>query len=359
MPKSLKITFVSRKWPPAMGGMETYSERLCSHLQAHSEVEVIALPGHADGSTPRLWELVWFGVKTAFSLFFRRQAAPVIHVADMASWPLALAARLRRPFARCILSAHGTDVAFPARGGIAGRLYGAYLRLGANLLGEVTVVANSAATAAAAARFRYRDIVVVPLAAEARLEGTVPEMAEQTILFSGRLVERKGCRWFIETVLPHLPERIALEVAGTIWCDEEGKALDTPRVRYLGRLDQAALYRHMAAAMCVIVPNIELENGEFEGFGLVAVEAAAVGGVVVAARHAGLQEAVQDGETGFLVAPGDAARWIELITDIAGWTPEKRAKFTERARTAAADYYNWDRVARDTVRHYAGERAGP
>lgn len=359
MPEPLKITFISRKWPPAMGGMETYSEMLSSRLRDHGEVEVFALPGHADGSTPRPWELVWFGVKTAVSLLVAGRPASVVHVADMASWPLAFVARLRRPSALRVLSAHGTDVSFPARGGLAGRLYGAYLRLGARLVGSATVVANSAATASAAARFGYRDIVVVPLAAEARLEGTLPEMAEQTILFSGRLVARKGCRWFIEAVLPHLPETMALEVAGTVWCDEESKALDAPRVRYLGRLDQAALYRRMAGAMCVIVPNIELENGEFEGFGLVAVEAAVVGGVVVAARHAGLQEAVRDDETGFLVTPGDAARWVGQITDIAAWSPERRAKFTKRARESAASYYNWDRVARDTVRHYASERAGP
>ncbi len=359
MPKSLKITFVSRKWPPAMGGMETYAEMLSSRLRDHGEVEVFALPGHADGSTPRPWELVWFGVKTAFLLLVAGRPASVVHVADMASWPLALAARLRCPSARRILSANGTDVSFPARGGAAGGLYGAYLKLGARLLGSVTVVANSTATASAAAHYGYRDTVVVPLAAEATLEGEVPELVKQTILFSGRLIRLKGCRWFIENVLPRLPETMMLEVAGTIWDDDEYAALEAPRVRYLGRLDQAALYRRMAAAMCVIVPNIELENGEFEGFGLVAVEAAVVGGVVIAARHGGLQEAVRDGETGFLVAPGDVGRWVELITEIAGWAPERRANFTERARAAAAVYYNWDRVARDTVRHYAGERAGP
>lgn len=353
MSEALKVTFISRKWPPAMGGMETYSKQLSSRLQDFGEIEAIALPGHTDGSTPRPRELVWFGIKTAFSLMFRRRPAPVVHVADMASWPLALVARLRRPSARRILSAHGTDVSFPARGGVAGDIYGAYLRLGARLLGEVTVIANSAATAAAASHLGYRNTAVVPLAAETALVGEPPEMAEQTILFSGRLIALKGCRWFIETVLPRLPETMVLEVAGTIWDDEERAALDAPRVCYLGRLDQATLHRRMAAAMCVIVPNIQLENGQFEGFGLVAVEAAAVGGVVVAARHAGLKEAVKDGETGFLVPPGDAARWVERITEIADWDPEKRAKFTERARDTAAGYYNWDRVARDTARLYS------
>lgn len=357
MLEPLKITFISRKWPPAMGGMETYSEMLSSRLRDHGEVEVIALPGHADGSTPRPWELVWFGLKTACAILFAFRPPSVVHVADMASWPLALAARLRRPSVRRILAAHGTDVSFSARGGIAGGLYGAYLRLGARLLGRVTVIANSAATAAAASRLGYSDTVVVPLAAEITLLDEPPPIAEQTILFSGRLIALKGCRWFIERVLPQLPNTMVFEVAGTIWDDREGAALDMPRVRYLGRLDQAALHRRMAAALCVVVPNIELESGEFEGFGLVAVEAAAVGGVVVAARHAGLKDAVKDGETGFLVTPGDATHWVEQISAIAGWPPEQRAKFIKRAQASAASYYNWDRVARDTVSHYADKRS--
>lgn len=360
MAEPLRITFVSRKWPPAMGGMETYSEKLADRLQAHGAVQVIALPGHADGSTPSAWELLRFGARTAFSLLLAARPAEVTHVADMASWPLAFAARLRKPSARRILSAHGTDVSYPARGGVKGGLYGAYLKLGARLLGPVTVIANSAATAVATERFGYRDTVVVPLAAEITPDQTAAVApSRQTIFFSGRLVARKGCRWFIENVLPRLPETMDLEVAGTIWDDDEGAALDVPRVRYLGRLDQPALHRRMAASLCVVVPNVELGNGEFEGFGLVAVEAAVAGGVVVAARHAGLKEAVKDGETGFLVAPGEADQWVEKIVEIAAWTPENRTEFVERAQASATDYYNWNRVARDTARHYAGEIAGP
>ncbi|MCO6383263.1 glycosyltransferase family 4 protein [Oceanicola sp. 502str15] len=352
MSDPLKITFVTRKWPPAMGGMETYAQQVSTRLKEYGEVEVIALPGHPDGSAPTPWELLRFGAKTALSLLFSRDPAPVVHVADMASWPLALFARLRRPSVRRILSAHGTDVSYPARGGLKGRLYGTYLRLGAKLLGRVTVIANSAATASAAGLYGYRDVVIVPLAAEARLQGEAPAPEMQTLLFCGRLTPLKGFRWFVENVLPLLPEPMVLEVAGTVWDETEGAALSAPRVRHLGRLDQPALYQRMAAALCVVVPNIHLENGQFEGFGLVATEAAAVGGVVVAARHAGLKDAVKDGETGFLVTPGDAEAWAREIKRVAGWSAEERADFVAGSKATAARYYNWDRVARDTARQF-------
>ncbi|SFJ22862.1 glycosyltransferase family 4 protein [Celeribacter neptunius] len=341
-----------------MGGMETYSEKLSDRLRAYGEVEVIALPGHADGSTPGAWELLRFGAKTAFSLLSSAHPAPVTHVADMASWPLALAARLRKPSARRVLSAHGTDVSFAARDGLLGKLYRLYLKLGARLLGPVTVIANSGATARAAEALGFRDTVIVPLAAEiaSQMDGSAAA-PNQTILFSGRLIPLKGFRWFAENVLPRLPETMEVEVAGTIWDAGEGAALETPRVRFLGRLEQAVLHRHMAAAMCVIIPNVDQGNGSFEGFGLVAVETAVAGGVVVAAGHGGLKDAVKDGETGFLLAPGQADQWVAKIEEIAAWSPERRAEFIEKARHVASSYYNWDRVARDTARHYIGETA--
>src|SRR3546814_9303750 len=62
-------------------------------------------------------------------------------------WPLALIARLFAPGARIVLSAHGTDVSYSARGGVRGRLYGLYQLSGARLLHSASVITNSHATA--------------------------------------------------------------------------------------------------------------------------------------------------------------------------------------------------------------------
>ena len=178
------------------------------------------------------------------------------------------------------------------------------------------------------------------------------ENDHRTILFSGRLIPQKGCRWFIENVLSKLSDDIELEVAGTVWDEGERAALDVPRVSYLGRLDQSSLWRRASEVLCVIVPNIEMDSGAFEGFGLVAVEAAASGGVVVASRHGGLVDAVKDGETGFLVAPGDVDGWVKTITMIADCSPEQRTAFIKEAKEKCETYYSWTRVAADTARSY-------
>lgn len=349
----LRVTFVSRKWPPAMGGMETYAARLAEELQAHAEVERLVLPGHTDGSVPRPWELLRFGLVAGARLLFARAPAPVVHVADMASWPLALCARLRRPGGRVVLSAHGTDVAYAARGGLRGRLYGAYLRLGAHLLPEATVLANSAATAHRTAEHGFRRVEVVPLAAE--MEARPRRSPSRAVLFPGRLIRLKGCGWFIREVLPRLPENITLDVAGTLWDPEEEAALADPRVRYLGKLDRPALAQACADALCVVVPNIEMTDGTFEGFGLVGVEAAGAGGVVLASNHGGIPDAVLDGRTGFLLPPGDAGAWADRIRAVAGWPEARRAAFVAAAQEICGTQFTWARVARETAAHY---RAG-
>ncbi len=345
------LQFVSRKYPPAMGGMETYALRLSERLERHSKVTRIVLPGRVDGRTPTTGALLMFGLRTAVRLATTRSPAKIVHVGDMASWPLAFVARLRSRKSKIALSAHGTDVSYAFRPTILGRLYGLYMRIGARLLGNATVICNSQATLDLTRRLGFRRLFCVPLATD--LKATPQTAPNRRILFAGRLIPQKGCRWFIETVLPHLPEDITLDVAGALRDPEETKALEHPRVTYLGILDPGALARTYGEALCVIVPNIDPgPRPSFEGFGLVAVEAAAAGGIVLAAAHSGLNDAVIDGVTGRKLPSGKPEAWIAAITDIAAWSPDTRAEAVARATKGARAQYSWDRVARETFAAY-------
>jgi glycosyltransferase involved in cell wall biosynthesis len=273
----------------------------------------------------------------------------------MASWPLALPALLRGRGTRIVLSAHGTDVAYPRRGDWKGRLYGAYLRLGARLLRKSAVIANSRATAELARGFGFGRVRVVALGTD--LRAPAPDGQHNgDVLFAGRLVARKGCGWFVREVLPLLPEGVGLRVAGTLWDDAEAHVPDHPRVRFLGPLSQTDLARAYAEALCVVVPNLPVADRAFEGFGLVAVEAAAGGGLVLASKHDGLRESVIDGETGRHLPPGDAAAWAEAIREIAALDAGARRAAAARAMEAVDRHFRWDRVARETARAYDAPR---
>ena len=332
--------------------METYSLKLATALQQHAPVEVISLPGRVDGSPPATMALLAFGLRAAMKLITARKPQGTVHVADMASWPLALAARMRSRSWRLALSAHGTDVSYPSRGGIKGRLYGAYLRLGARWLGPAVVIANSNSTAECVRRYGYRHVTVVPLATDMQPPPGPVGSPGYFVLFAGRLVERKGCAWFIRNVLPRLPEGLGLRVAGTIWSASEGKALGAPRVDYVGAQDTEAIARLYATACCVVIPNLELPNGEFEGFGLVATEASACGGVPLASACGGLREAVIDKVTGFLLPPGEPEAWVDMIVEISQWSAQRRAAFVKRSVAETAARYSWTRVAQETFQAY-------
>lgn len=345
------VLYLTRKWPPAVGGMETYSVKLTDELSQRYSVETLVLPGRKDGLPPTTLSIIGFAFRAAWKYLRQPRLPSIIHVGDLAAWPLGLLARMRSPRAAVVISAHGTDVSYPRRKGWKGTLYGAYLHLGSKLSRDAIVIANSTATASAAAETGWRGAAIVPLATDFVGSGPIGTHDGQ-LLFAGRLVERKGCLWFVKNVLPLLPPHIGLKVAGPVWDKAEASALRDPRVTYLGSLGKEALIEAYRAAMCVIVPNIEPASGEFEGFGLVAIEASAVGGVVLASATGGLIEAVIDGETGYSLPPGNPQAWQTKIIEIANWPDGMRRTFVERSMKRTGEVYTWRRVADDVLSVY-------
>lgn len=327
--------------------MEVWSTELVTELRRQHAVTLHALPGRSDGGPPRARALVAFGFRTALAVLRDAGRYEVLQGGDMALWPLVWLARLRSPAARAALAAHGTDVAYADRSGILPALYGAYLRLGARLLPDALVVANSSATAKLTRLRGFPNVVVVPLAT--RIASSAPPEPEPFLLFAGRIVRRKGLSWFVANVLPRLPASLPLKVAGTVWDDSERSALCQPRVEYLGPLAQVEVIQLMGRATAVVIPNIPAGRGHFEGFGLVAVEAAAAGGVVLAARLDGFADSVIDRETGFLIEPRSVERWVAAVQRVTEWSAHERRRFTTRAQRSALVHFSWERVGHDIV----------
>jgi glycosyltransferase involved in cell wall biosynthesis len=121
------------------------------------------------------------------------------------------------------------------------------------------------------------------------------------ILFIGRLDRQKGFDVLLDAVKP-LAGRVALRVIGSaVVGDQAAIAVDRPGVTMLGWCDEARVREELAWADCVVVPS------RWEGFGLVALEAMRAGRAVIASRVGGLPEVVEDGHTGWLIPPDDAA----------------------------------------------------
>lgn len=336
------IRFITRKWPPAVGGMETYSAKIAEGVRQHGAIDLIALPGRRSGREPTTLALIRFGLATAMQLLVAREVK-VVHVADLASWPFAWIASIRHPRSRIVISAHGSDLSFADRAGWRSKLYGAYIRFGAARLKRAHIVANSGYIAGLARRAGFVTTSVVPLATDLRSGGSAER---RDLLYAGRITRAKGLRFLVEEVLPLIPDEVRLRVAGAVWEESERSLLSHPRVDYLGVLAPEQLAGQFGRAAAVLIPT-----RESEGFGLVAIEAAACGAWVVASNHSGLAEIVRP-PIGTAVNSNDAKAWAEAIEAARSRSDEDRQRCEQRARAEVEISYRWPRVVEETLAIY-------
>jgi phosphatidylinositol alpha-1,6-mannosyltransferase len=346
----MKVLFVTRKWPPAVGGMETYARELVAELAGRVDLEVMALPGRADGSVPSALDVAGFLARAAGHIATSGRRYDVVHLGDLVLLPLA---PLARRTSRVVATVHGLDLLYADRTGAKPAVYRRWLDIGRRFGGTHRLVANSENTAALARARDFPAVDAVPLGV--RLPPEMPEtLAPQPyVLFVGRIVRRKGLAWFAREVLPTLGGMSLKVVGAPLDAAETAAAAACPGVEMLGRVDTATLVRLRREATAVVMPNRTTEDGtDVEGFGLAALEPPADGVPVVAAGIEGITDAVADGRTGWLLPEGDVAAWRDRLVGIAGWSLQERRRFALDARQCLETRFGWDRTAEGTIESY-------
>jgi len=120
------------------------------------------------------------------------------------------------------------------------------------------------------------------------------------------------------------------------------------QVRFIGPVDQPALAGYLSLAAVCVVPSYS------ESFGLVALEAAATGTPVVAARVGGLPTIVKDGLTGFTLVSHDPAQYAERIGRLLA-DEELRRCFSRRSLLVATQF-TWKETVDRLVAEYGALR---
>lgn len=346
-----QILFVTRKFPPSVGGMELLSALVDGALRRRRPTSSIVL-----GRRQRhlVWFLPWAAAGTAWRL--ARGGVEWVVCGDalvlVALWPIL---GLRRPKVAVVV--HGLDLVLP------NRLYRSLLMRA--LRRADRVIANSASTEREAAamgvepsrlaiihpglpvtaigdRTAARDLILtrfgVPLSAF-------------LVVTVGRLVRRKGVRWFVGEVVPRLPAHVRYLVAGTGPEVEPIRTAMTAagvaaRVSLLGEVSEPVRDALLDGADAFVVPNIAVP-GDIEGFGLVAVEAAMRGAPVLASRLEGLEDAVVDGITGWLCPPGEAEAFAGRLRWLMAQEPTDREATADRFRVEAERRFSASRMEDD------------
>ncbi|MFC1404177.1 MULTISPECIES: glycosyltransferase family 4 protein [Streptacidiphilus] len=146
--------------------------------------------------------------------------------------------------------------------------------------------------------------------------GAVREGPGEHLLYLGRLAEAKGVRLLMaawDEVAAAGGVGVPLVVAGAGPLEQEVAEWTAGRddVRFIGLCDPAESRKVVARSVAVVAPSTWLE-----AFGLVVVEAMAAGVPTVAAGHGAFVELVEDGVTGLLHKPSDAASLAECLRRI-------------------------------------------
>lgn len=289
---------------------------------------------------------VAMGVRAAYRLA-KQQHFDIVHT----HWPFphepigsALARRCGAPL---VLNCHGAEFALARRKPwVAGLLRNALRR------GDL-ILANSNDTADQVRSLSNREAHILPYGSTVSAKSRVVEPnAVPRILFTGRLIRRKGVEFLLRAV-PLLLAQRQVEVIITGSGDQRAplEALSrelglTNHVRFLGFVSNEELDREYARCDVWVNPAIVDDLGDTEGLGVGAIEAYAHGKPVVASDVGGIPDAVRHGETGLLV-PEKNERSLATAINWFLDNPELARQFGRNGFEFARRQFCWDRIIND------------
>jgi glycogen synthase len=161
------------------------------------------------------------------------------------------------------------------------------------------------------------------------------------VAFAGRVERRKGVHTLVEAMRSVWPERPDVELAligSDTW--DGGSVSDQLRMaagphrahlHLLGHHQAGPLLAALARADIVALPSV------WEAFGIVALEAMAVGRPVVGTSHSGFEEFVRAGRDGLVVPPRDAEALAEALAALLD-DPALRRRLGSSAASRAREF---------------------
>jgi len=356
MKKNLRVLFVTRSFPPVRGGMENFAHELYVALSDRTECRLIANRG-------RFVSLVYFALRAAFYSLLMGWKYDVFYCNDMLTSFFLIPAKWLYG-KRLVVTVYGLDVNFmfrKPRSALNKAVVGTYKRvLGITRKYIDHYVPISDGTAGLLKAINVENYsVITPGVWESRISRTHSEKQlagmelrrklgvsedKRIILHIGRIVRRKGLLWFVREVFPHLSAGYHLIVVGegpdlsAVSGEVAGKGLNGS-VTLLGAVSNDERDAALLGSDVFIMPNISI-HAEWEGFGLVAVEASSNGTPVIAAKIEGITSAVVQGETGFFFESEDPSDCVAAFKSFeeAGLDPAAISRVT-------LERYDWKRIA--------------
>jgi glycosyltransferase involved in cell wall biosynthesis len=157
-------------------------------------------------------------------------------------------------------------------------------------------------------------------------------------MYLGRLSPEKGIATLLEA-WRDAPGRVSLQIAGTGPLQEivEQAAAENENIEYLGFASDSVVDQSIKDAAVLVLPSVN-----YEGFPKTIVEAFARGTPVVASRLGAMEEAIDDGVTGYHFNAGDSSDLARVVTKLAE-EPISMQSMRVAARQAYLDHFTADK----------------
>lgn len=340
-----RILVVTRNLPPLVGGMERLNWHMADELSKYADVKVIGPTGAAalkpeqvDLTEAPLKPLPLFLVIACLKALWLalRWKPDVVLAGSGLTAPIAwFASKLCG--ARSAAYLHGFDIT------VKNTVYQTLWAPTFKKMDRIIVNSTPTKQLALGAGVSEKNISIVypgvslpehPQPAEAILKFKQQHGLEnkKILLSVGRLTTRKGLKEFVELALPAIVQQVPeamLVVVGDAPKNSLGAGIQTREsieqaaqaqnlqnhIKFLGVItDKTQLATVYEAADVHVFPVRHIPDDP-EGFGMVAIEAAAHGLPTVAFSTGGVCDSVRDGISGFLVEPNDYKKLSKNIVN--------------------------------------------
>ena len=347
----LNILFITRNFPPQVGGLENFSFNLFHSLFKMHKLSLIKWSG-SKKILPAVF--IYFLIKSYLILLLKK--IDLVYLTDgVLSLLIPFLKIFKKPVAVTI---HGLDITFN------NYFYQLLVPYFLNKADKIICVSRATKKECLKRGVFPQKIEVIPngIKDEFFLKEDKKNLKERfeerfnvkikdkkIILSVGRLIERKGIHWFIREVLPLILKKysnfIYLVVGeGKLKRDVEKIAEEKDLKEYvvlLGRIKKENLKLIYNIADVFVMPNIKVK-GDLEGFGIVLLEAASCNLSIVASDIEGIKDVLLEGRLGKPVKCYDSKAFSDEVLKIL-----KGNSFAgEDLRRLVKENFSWQEISR-------------
>lgn len=355
----LRLLFITRKFPPSKGGMETVAFELYTNFESSPGIQTKLISwGGSNKLLPIILPSHLF--RACCALLFGKYDVIYIQDGVLALIGYLLNLLFQKPI---FMTVHGLDLTYSSK------FYRRILLFSIRRINTISCVSEATKDLAIGLGIPLANLITIKNGVsdiyymnELNIQTNIPESIKKfvgnkkVLLTSGRLVRRKGVAWFTGNVMPEIiklfPDVVYLISGDGV---DRKKIQQTikeqkleKKVKLLGFTEPDVLKSLYNICDVFVMPNIKVQ-GDQEGFGVVAIEAASCATPVVASNIEGISDAIHNGKNGVLVSSLGTNEYIKVIEKFL--SDDSYAKqFGRRAREYTLKTFSWEEIAKQYIK---------